>query len=1395
MADLLSLLVLASCLGLFVAVLAMNAPRNAHVEAGYRSAAVLLCWSLLGFLPAGVILLLGAGVALWARPQAERPVVMRRVLASGLALLAAAGLLMLVAGTPSPLQSPRSPWPVISGALLVGYVAGRLAESLLLGQKLDPPQSREAILELVLLLLILALPPVIEFSNPAMILPVIGLLGLQVLYLRDLRAAQTALRRRTQEISLLNNVGQFTSDNLNLDDVLWNIYEHVVQLIDVSIFYIMIHDEEREMLEFRLVVADGRRLNWHPRKVGEGTATYLIRHKKPLHVTASERARNPELQHYTATVPYMDYLGVPLLVGATVVGVMAVMSTEREDAFGPEEIQILQTVANQVGLAVRNALLYTRQTELVDKLSLINQSVFKVLFNTHREDALEAACQTALDVSGASKVAIFLVEDAQMALKIDSGLTDAHRSWLQANLPPLPEQVRIVSNLAEETDAALRESSMLGAFQTLAELPLRSGRITLGMLAVYYDMPHFFRKQDVDLLAMLANQIAAMLENVQLFELMELYADEMSQLVQLLRISTSSLNLSTVMRDIAQALREMMDVSRVAIIALEAEASRARLLATVNHTVSEAPNAYLPLFPELADMAQSAPPVVRAYQHTDAGLSPDLVQQMKAHDEQTISLVPLYAENELLGVVLLGSHATRHFTVREWHFIEMVTHQITAQINNIRLHDQIQRDLDRRLAEMAVIEDIAQQVSSSLDFNQVINHVLEAAIKATQADMAALALVTDADQVWVIEQRVLDEQSHLRYQSQNRQLGLFGQVLREGGPIIVPDNQQAAFYYSDYPGAYHASLAVPLMKEGAMIGVLKVESEQANAFSTEHTNFLSSLAGHAVMSIENARFLEERRNEIALLRSLRDLSLWLVSVDDSRSVGHEILRAALQLLQGKQAALYEYEADHDNLRVLATLWPVEQEDAIATEALPAALAREAVRSGELTYQEDVRVHPAAQAGAAFDYDSAVAVPLKQARGVLYVMVLTFDGRRTFMERDLNTIDLLASQAIGHLKNARLHERIRAGRDQMRAILDSTRSGMILLDREVCLIETNPSAHRLLGIDLSPHLGEYFPDVLLRHIEQNGEEVYTRDRIAQLVETLRARPDTETAREFTRQVGSQRLYVQETGLPVRDAQGEIIGRLLVLQDITEARLLEEQREDFADMLVHDLRGPLGAIQSSMELVLPRLSQPEDEADNAILIKSSAESAARLLRLVETLLDISKMQHAGLELRRETVPLPVIVETAFASLRTLAQEAGITLRVRLPADLPPLCVDPEKVERVLINLLDNAVRYSPAGGEIRLTGQLVEAGKWVEVCVVDAGPGILPERRVHIFERFRRLPGQLPSRGHKGHGLGLTFVRLVIEQHGGTIRVEDDDELPGACFVFRLPTQAAEQPSTL
>jgi signal transduction histidine kinase len=195
----------------------------------------------------------------------------------------------------------------------------------------------------------------------------------------------------------------------------------------------------------------------------------------------------------------------------------------------------------------------------------------------------------------------------------------------------------------------------------------------------------------------------------------------------------------------------------------------------------------------------------------------------------------------------------------------------------------------------------------------------------------------------------------------------------------------------------------------------------------------------------------------------------------------------------------------------------------------------------------------------------------------------------------------------------------------------------------------------------------------------------------------------------------------------------------------------------------------------------------------VIDVALESGETQLRRIESLRDIRKWEEGQMPLNLKALALKAVARKSIASLLSIANEAEIRILDRIPDDLPAVYIDEDHLNRVLCNLLDNALRHAPGGGEVRLEAVALAsnaAGKsMVKISVIDTGKGIPPEFRKRIFDKFVQVPNSA-VRGRRGSGLGLTFCRLMIEAHGGQIWVENGPE-GGAAFSFTLPTAHENQ----
>ncbi|MDZ4767709.1 MAG: ATP-binding protein [Chloroflexota bacterium] len=224
------------------------------------------------------------------------------------------------------------------------------------------------------------------------------------------------------------------------------------------------------------------------------------------------------------------------------------------------------------------------------------------------------------------------------------------------------------------------------------------------------------------------------------------------------------------------------------------------------------------------------------------------------------------------------------------------------------------------------------------------------------------------------------------------------------------------------------------------------------------------------------------------------------------------------------------------------------------------------------------------------------------------------------------------------------------------------------------------------------------------------------------------------------------------------------------------------EMLIQMAIHDLRAPLSSILTGIELTL----QPDMSAeDTRRVLKLCLDSGGKLIRQMESLLDIAHIETGQMPIHAQTQPLQPIIADAVMLLTNLIEEMHLQVEIHAPSDLPPVFADDHLTRRVLVNLIDNAIHHTPTGTRIHIDAAHESTTRQVRVRICDDGSGIPVEQRESIFESYRRPSAQ--RRARRGFGWGLAFCKLAIEAQGGQIAVEDaDGDLRGACFMVSLPT---------
>ena len=359
------------------------------------------------------------------------------------------------------------------------------------------------------------------------------------------------------------------------------------------------------------------------------------------------------------------------------------------------------------------------------------------------------------------------------------------------------------------------------------------------------------------------------------------------------------------------------------------------------------------------------------------------------------------------------------------------------------------------------------------------------------------------------------------------------------------------------------------------------------------------------------------------------------------------------------------------------------------------------------------------------------------------------------------------------------------RERLVAVLRSVPHGLLVLDHHGTVIVANGQAAALWGLAGAEITGLSLRTLGRRDVFRcDGEPWQLADVLVEAeVSTGRSLWVTNPRPVEVETVASGRV-LEVTGTPVWSvAGGGWIGTIVLFRDVTEIRQLERLRENLTHMLVHDLRTPLSGILTSIVALLS-----DEEMEGKVIrqvLGVARRSAERMLRMVEALVDVARLEAGEMPVEQEMVRLGEVVEGAIAQVVPQAEAKGLELDVRIePADLTTWA-DRGLLERVIVNLVGNAVKFTPRGGDVAVRGQEEDDGG-ILLWVRDSGPGIPLEDQARIFDRFT----QAGQRRQWGSGLGLTFCKLAVEAHGGRIWVESAPG-KGSTFYVRLPAGGGEQ----
>jgi len=1216
------------------------------------------------------------------------------------------------------------------------------------------------------------------------------------------------LNRRNLELTLLRDIADELSHQPSLDITLQSIANRLMEAMRVEgIAFILGGEHEQSGLQYRYTWIDGEWLT--PQRVVNQTSSleaFIIQKGRTLRIAPAQKSRIRQLQlPMINQADFNSLLGVPLMAMEKPFGAILLLDRERTEGFSDDELRIAEMIGSQVGGAVSSTYLQGRNTRLSEQMSQVNTTIQKLRRLNVDDKQWKLMCEATVAVCNADRAAIYAVNvgtDGQQYLNLLYGysLTEAHTAltvnYLMNGM--IPQQARTVADVSRDlSDKTLQYLASVGEFNAVAEIPIIEDSTVTGLLAVYFKENHMFTAVEIDLLVLLSSEITNSSENARLLNSLRDYAQEAGQMLALSRASLTSFQPHEVAESAIQPLMRMVRADSAMIMVLHPltdEIEIIRLLAAFPPNLSTPHEKSLMFFPEFQTSLRNDMAKHVLISRRNPELTPNLRRMMENNQQEVVLILPMMVNRSPIGLILIGFSQDRNLAERDWQFIETATNLLAAQVKNAQLYNATREALSRRLEQLDYLENIIQQISNALDIDTVFYSVLEATLRVTQADSAMLAQQLEGGQYRIIRQST-DGKTPQRYVETVSELqGALKEVFRSGEKLLSPAYGLPRQVHETPPiGAYPSMVAVPLVRENQVVGVLAAQSSLRNFFTSEQAQFLQNLAAHVAISIANATYISERQTQLETLTNLRKLSMRLHGNADKVSTAKEIIATALDLLGGESAAIYHYSRILKRTFLVASSWMVLSDNlsdnTFVPNDPPIDSIQEAIHTLDphLDYHEENGIE-----------ETVLIIPLVRGEHIHDILTIWYEGQHELTAREQEMVSLLANQATGHMESAALYEQLRASSNRVRVILDSTHDGMVLLDRQSRIVDFNRSASYMLGVDLAQYRNAHIEKVpaLLTPVLSEDETLTSEE--AEMWSMVRSDKGAAQKKKARQRLELERtlendvtLYIEQSVIPVMGGQDKSIGQLMVLRDISEEKELAQYRQDITFMLVHDLRSPLGSVIAGLKFAQDLSKDPADADVLPEIIDLAYSSSNRLLRLINTLLDVER-QHMNLLMQE--VNILEVLQSSRMELANAAREVAVEIIIKTDALMPNVWIDREKIERVVINLLDNAMDYSHS--QIHLSARVRSGSRWVEVRVSDDGPGIPAEKRQAIFRKFEQVsdPKQHQRRG-KHSGIGLTYCRMAVEAHGGQISIEDDCALGGACFAFTVPIYTEKLPQQL
>jgi GAF domain-containing protein len=1008
---------------------------------------------------------------------------------------------------------------------------------------------------------------------------------------------------------------------------------------------------------------------------------------------------------------------------------------------------------------------------------------------------------------------------------------------LRGRLIHIPDLALAAKEFPHVRGAGLKHGFRSGVYAPL----LRDGK-AIGTISVRRRKPNAFSDKDVELLETFAGQAVIAIENARLFNETREALDQQRATAEVMgAISGSISDTQPVFDRILESCERLFAGRMVGINVLGADGLLH--LGAYRGEGRERFERIFPLPADEGSGSGAAIVRGRVVHYPDvegdATVPPPTREGCSALGIKSVIFAPMLSEEGSIGAIFVGRRFAVPFTDKEIELLKSFANQAAIGIKNVRLFNETREALERQTATAEILRVIA---SSPSDVQPVFDAIAASARRLLDAnaanvtrragDMLELAAYTSTGEVADAELRKL-------FPARITGQGHLGQAVLSGAPVGISDilndeRYSEAFRASVRARGLRSLVSVPMMREGEAIGVISVNRTVPGKFSDHQTNLLKTFADQAVIAIENVRLFNETKEALERQTATAEiLKVISSSPTDTQPVFDAIVKSAARLF-GRRATLRLVEADGLRRRAVSDPESVQGQGEelmpIDTDSLTGRVVLER-KAMQVVDTRGPDAPPFAKMHAhKWNFRSNAAAPLIRDGKSIGVISVNAPDPGALSDKQMALLATFADQAVIAIENVRLFKELQQRIGQMTALREVGQAVGSTLDLETVLKTIVSRALQLTGLDAGV-IYEY--DEAADQFQLRASENFDEEGVAALRSSAIRKGEGAVG---TSVVTREPVQVPDTHVPdyplrLRELldrfsyrallavpllrEEQIIGALTMFRRapgafapeavellktfgtqsamaIQNARLFREiadkgkqlevashHKSQFLASMSHELRTPLNAILGFNEMILDQV-YGEISPDVKAPLENMQTSGKHLLRLINNVLDLAKIEAGRMELAISDYSVQDTVSSVHSTLKPLAAEKGLEFVADVPQDIPLAHGDGGRIAQCLMNLAGNSLKFTKAG---RVTMAVAQNDGLLRYSVADTGIGIPADKIGSLFTEFKQTDATIASE-YGGTGLGLSITKKFIEMHGGRIWVESEPGR-GSTFLFEVP----------